>query len=148
MYGTCNNLCRLLSEQYPAETPLTLIVWTPEDIEALADGMECAVSDQDVKTVLARMDAIPEEQRLESGVSASAVMDLIGQVKEAAPAVMVPADLLETLLTTAEQALWRREWIARDDNHPVPESVTRRLADTAKVRALLKKSPRRPGGVY
>ncbi|EAV0850107.1 DUF1380 domain-containing protein, partial [Salmonella enterica] len=23
-------------------------------------------------------------------------------------------------------------------NHPVPESVTRRLADTAKVRALLK----------
>ncbi|ECG6808458.1 DUF1380 domain-containing protein, partial [Salmonella enterica subsp. enterica serovar Muenchen] len=99
-------------------------------------------------TVLARMDAIPEEQRLESGVSASAVMDLIGQVKEATQAVMVPADLLETLLTTAEQALWRREWIARDDNHPVPESVVRRLADAAKVRALLKKSPRRPGGVY
>ncbi|EHF1789377.1 DUF1380 family protein, partial [Yersinia pestis] len=24
-------------------------------------------------------------------------------------------------------------------NHPVPESVTRRLADAAKVRALLKK---------
>lgn len=148
MYGTCKTLCRLLSEQYPAETPMNLIVWTPEDIEALADGMECAVSDQDVKTVLARMDAIPEEQRLESGVSAGAVMDLIGQVKEAAPAVMVPADLLETLLMTAEQALWSREWIARDDNHPVPESVTRRLADTAKVRALLKKSPRRPGGAY
>ncbi|EJG5925536.1 DUF1380 domain-containing protein [Salmonella enterica] len=138
MYGTCNNLCRLLSEQYPAETPLTLIVWSPADIEALADGMECTVSDQDIKEVLARLDAIPEEQRLESGVSASAMMDLIGQVKEATQAVMVPADLLETLLTTAEQALWRREWIARDDNHPVPESVARRLADAAKVRALLK----------
>ena len=50
MYGTCETLCRLLSEQYPAETPMNLIVWTPEDIEALADGMECAVSDQDVKT--------------------------------------------------------------------------------------------------
>ncbi|EHH0466454.1 DUF1380 domain-containing protein, partial [Salmonella enterica] len=25
-----------------------------------------------------------------------------------------------------------------DDNHPVPESVARRLADAAKVRALLK----------
>ncbi|EAB8479998.1 DUF1380 domain-containing protein, partial [Salmonella enterica subsp. enterica] len=83
MYGTREIVCRLLSELYPAETPMNLIVWTPEDIEALADGMECAVSDQDVKTVLARMDAIPEEQRLESGVSASAVMDLIGQVKEA-----------------------------------------------------------------
>ncbi|EMO8006754.1 DUF1380 family protein, partial [Salmonella enterica] len=41
MYGTCKNLCRLLSEQYPAETPLNLIVWSPSDIEALADGMEC-----------------------------------------------------------------------------------------------------------
>ncbi|EBO9762844.1 DUF1380 domain-containing protein [Salmonella enterica subsp. enterica serovar Newport] len=138
MYGTCNNLCRLLSEQYPAETPLTLIVWSPADIEALADGMECTVSDQDIKAVLARLDAIPEEQRLESGVSASSVMELIEQVKRDAPAVMVPADLLETLLTTAEQALWSREWAARDDNHPVPESVTRRLADAAKVRALLK----------
>ncbi|EHU9290720.1 DUF1380 domain-containing protein [Salmonella enterica] len=134
MYGTCETLCRLLREQYSAETPLNLIVWSPADIEALADGMEYAVSEQDTRVVLARMDAIPEEQRLESGVSAGAVMDLIEQVKEA-----VPADLLETLLTTAEQALWHREWTARDSNHPVPESVTRRLADTAKVRALLKK---------
>lgn len=138
MYGTCETLCRLLREQYPAETPLNLIVWSPEDIEALADGMEYAVSEQDVKAVLACLDAIPEEQRLESGVSAGAVMDLIEQVKQAAAAVSVPADLLETLLTTAEQALWHREWAARDGNHPVPEGVTRRLADAAKVRALLK----------
>ncbi|MVT05921.1 adenine-specific methyltransferase [Enterobacter sp. 10-1] len=138
MYGTCETLCRLLNEQYPAETPLNLIVWSPEDIEALADGMECVVSEQDIKAVLERMDAISEDQRLESGVSAGAVMDLIDEVKEAAPGVLVPADLLETLLTTAEQALWHREWAARDDNHPVPESVTRRLSDTAKVRALLK----------
>lgn len=139
MYGTCETLCRLLREQYPAETPLNLIVWSPADIEALADGMEYAVSEQDTRAILARMDAIPEEQQLESGVSASAVMDLIEQVKQAVPAVMVPADLLETLLITAEQALWHREWSARDENHPVPESVTRRLADAAKVRALLKK---------
>ncbi|AXZ45821.1 DUF1380 domain-containing protein (plasmid) [Citrobacter freundii] len=138
MYGTCETLCRLLSEQYPAETPLTLIIWSPADIEGLADGIECAVSEQDIKAVLARIDAIPEDQRLDSGVPSCAVMDLIDQVKEAVPAVMVPADLLETLLTTAEQALWHREWTARDGNHPVPESVTRRLADTAKVRALLK----------
>ncbi|WNI84201.1 DUF1380 family protein [Citrobacter portucalensis] len=138
MYGTCDTLCRVLSEQYPADTPLTLIVWSPADIEGLADGMECAVSDQDIRAVLARLDAIPEEQRLESGVSASAVMALIDQVKEAVPVVMVPADLLETLLTTTEQALWSREWAARDSHHPVPDSVARRLADAAKVRALLK----------
>lgn len=105
MYGTCETLCRLLREQYPAETPLNLIVWSSADIEALADGMEYAVSEQDTRAVLARMDAIPEEQRLESGVSAGAVMDLIEQVKEAVPAVMVPADLLETLLITAEQGV-------------------------------------------
>lgn len=109
MYGTCETLCRLLSELYPEETPLNLIVWSPADIEALADGMEYAVSEQDIKDVLARLDAIPEEERLESGVSASAVMDLIDQVKQAVPAVSVPADLLETLLMTAEQALWHRE---------------------------------------
>jgi len=138
MYGTCETLCRLLGELYPAETPLNLIIWSPADIEALADGMEYAVSEQDIRAVLARMDAIPEEQRLESGVSAGAVMDLIEQVKEAASGVVVPVELLETLLITAEQALWHREWTARDENHPVPESITRRLADAAKVRALLK----------
>ena len=138
MYGTREDLCRMLSEQYPAETTLNLIIWSPADIEALADGMEYAVSKQDTRAVLARMDAIPEEQRLESGGSASAVMDLMVQVKQAVPAVMVPADLLETLLITAEQALWHREWSARDENHPVPESVTRRRGDGAKVRGLMK----------
>ncbi|EAX1817952.1 DUF1380 domain-containing protein [Salmonella enterica subsp. enterica serovar Reading] len=138
MYGTREILCRLLSEEYPAETPLNLIVWSPADIEALADGMEHTISEQEIRTVLESMDAIPEEQRIESGVSASTVMALIEQVKDGSPGVMVPADLLETLLTTAEQALWRREWAACDEGHPVPESVTRRLADAAKVRALLK----------
>ena len=77
MYGTREDLCRMLSEQYPAETPLNLIIWTPADIEALADGMEYPFSEQDVRAVLERMDVIPEEQRLESGVSAGLVMALI-----------------------------------------------------------------------
>ena len=38
MYGTREDLCRMLNEQYPAETPLNLIIWTPADIEALAAG--------------------------------------------------------------------------------------------------------------
>ncbi|QZN95430.1 DUF1380 family protein [Symbiopectobacterium purcellii] len=137
MYGTREQLCRMLSEQYPAETPLNLIIWSPVDIQALAEGMEYVVSEQDTRTILERIDEIPEEQQLESGVSACAVMVLINQVKEIGQEV--PVELLETLLTTAEQALWRREWAARDDNHPVPDSVMRRLADMAKVRALLKR---------
>jgi Protein of unknown function (DUF1380). len=95
MYGTSVTLCRLLREQYPPETPLNLIILSPADIEAQADGMEHAVSKQETRAVLARMDAIPEEQRLESRASDSAAMNLIEQVKQVATGVMVPADLLD-----------------------------------------------------
>ncbi len=88
MYGTSETLCRLLREQYFSEPPLNLIIWSPADIEALADGMEYIVSEQDIKAVLERMDAIPEEQQFESGVSASAVMDLIVLVKEVVTGVV------------------------------------------------------------
>ncbi len=54
MYGTREDLCRMLNEQYPAETPLNLIIWTPADIEALADGMEYSFSEHDVRAVLER----------------------------------------------------------------------------------------------
>lgn len=100
--------------------------------------MNYVVYELDIRTILARLDEIPEEQRLESGVSVSVVMAITDQVKAAATEVRVPAHLLETPLITAEQALLQREWAARDGNHPVPESVRRRLADTAKVRALMK----------
>ncbi|EDZ5934521.1 DUF1380 domain-containing protein [Salmonella enterica] len=138
MYGTCETLCRLLSEQYPAETPLNLIIWSPADIEALADGMEISLTDYEIRAVLARLEDIPEEQRTESGISAGAAMEIISNVSVENRQVTVPAELLESLIQTAEQALWKREWAARDNNLPVPESVTRRLADAAKVRALLK----------
>lgn len=69
MYGTREDLCRMLNEQYPAETPLNLIIWTPADIEALADGMEYSFSEHDVRAVLERMDTIPEEQRQVGRVS-------------------------------------------------------------------------------
>lgn len=111
MYGTCETLCRLLREQYPAETPLNLIVWSPADIEALADGMERAVSEQDIKAVLESMDAIPEEQQLESGVSAGSVMDLIEQVKQAVPAVMVPAGGCNMAGKTLRQHSLNRLWL-------------------------------------
>ena len=58
MYGTREDLCRMLNEQYPAETPLNLIIWTPADIEALADGMEYSFSEHDVRAVLERLSLI------------------------------------------------------------------------------------------
>ncbi len=40
MYGTCETLCRELAAKYPGDAPLMLVIWSPEEIQALADGME------------------------------------------------------------------------------------------------------------
>ncbi len=43
-----------------------LVVWSPEEIQALADGMEISLTGYEIRTVLARLEDIPEEQRIES----------------------------------------------------------------------------------
>lgn len=50
----------------------------------------------------------------------------------------VPAELLASLIQTAEQALWKREWAARDHGLAVPECVTRRQAVINQARTPLK----------
>ncbi|EBT1028007.1 DUF1380 domain-containing protein, partial [Salmonella enterica] len=113
MYGTCETLCRELAVQYPGNTPLMLVIWSPEEIQALADGMDISLSDHEIRTVLARLEDIPEDQRTESGISAGAAMEIISNVSAETRQVTVPAELLESLILTAEQALWKREWAAR-----------------------------------
>ncbi len=49
MYGTCEILCRELAAKYPADTPLMLVVWSPEEIQALADGMDISLSDHEIR---------------------------------------------------------------------------------------------------
>lgn len=56
MYGTCETLCRELAAQYPGDTPLMLVVWSPEEIQALADGMEISLTDHEIRTVLSRLE--------------------------------------------------------------------------------------------
>ncbi|EFH3449468.1 DUF1380 domain-containing protein [Escherichia coli] len=58
MYGTCETLCRELAAQYPGDAPLMLVVWSPEEIQALADGMDISLSDHEIRAVLARMEDI------------------------------------------------------------------------------------------
>lgn len=113
MYGTCEILCRELVAKYPGDTPLMLVVWSPEEIQALADGMDISLTDHEIRTVLARLEDIPEDQRIESGISSGAAMEIISNVSENRQ-VTVPAELLASLIQTAEQALWKREWAARN----------------------------------
>ena len=137
MYGTCETLCRELAAKYPGDAPLMLVIWSPEEIQALADGMEISLTDHEIRTVLARMEDIPEDQRTESGISSAAVMEIISNVSENRQ-VTVPAELLASLIQTAEQALWKREWAARDHGLAVPECVTRRQGVVNQGRSLLK----------
>jgi hypothetical protein len=112
----------MLNEQYPAETTLNLIIWTPADIEALADGMEYSFSEHDVRASLERWTLYRKNNGLSRACQPCGDgADRPGESGRAE--VRVPVDLLETLLITAEQALWG-EWTARDGNHPVPESVS------------------------
>ncbi len=141
MYGTCETLCRELAAQYPGNTPLMLVVWSPEEIQALADGMDIALTDHEIRTVLRALEDIPEDQRIESGISSAAVMEIIRNESENR-LVTVPAELLASLIQTAEQALWKREWAARDNGLAVPECVTRRQAVVNQARALLKNNTR------
>ncbi|HFL9255224.1 DUF1380 family protein, partial [Escherichia coli] len=52
MYGTCETLCRALAAKYPGDMPLMLVIWSPEEIQALADGMDISLSDHEIRTVL------------------------------------------------------------------------------------------------
>ncbi len=49
MYGTCETLCRELAAKYPGDTPLMLVIWSPEEIQALADGMDISLSDHEIR---------------------------------------------------------------------------------------------------
>ncbi|MUX43813.1 DUF1380 family protein, partial [Shigella flexneri] len=106
-----------------------------------ADGMDISLSDHEIRTVLARLEDIPEDQRIESGISSGVAMEIINNVRENRQ-VTVPAELLASLIQTAEQALWKREWAARDNDLAVPECVTRRQAVVNQARALLKNNTR------
>lgn len=48
MYGTCETLCRELAAKYPGDAPLMLVIWSPEEIQALADGMDISLSDHEI----------------------------------------------------------------------------------------------------
>ncbi|SRT52684.1 Protein of uncharacterised function (DUF1380) [Shigella sonnei] len=103
MYGTCETLCRELAAQYPGDTPLMLVIWSPEEIQALADGMDISLSDHEIRTVLARLEDIPEDQRTESGISSGVAMEIINNVRENRQ-VTVPAELLASLMSRRRTA--------------------------------------------
>ncbi len=43
------NTLRELVAKYPGDTPLMLVVWSPEEIQALADGMDISLTDHEIR---------------------------------------------------------------------------------------------------
>ncbi len=54
MYGTCETLCRELAVKYPGDMPLMLVIWSPEEIQVPADGMEISLTGHEIKDRPAR----------------------------------------------------------------------------------------------
>ncbi len=55
--------------KYPGDMPLMLVIWSPEEIQALADGMDifpCPIMKSEPSGAPRRH---PEDQRTESGIS-------------------------------------------------------------------------------
>ncbi len=59
--------------------------------------------------------------------------------------VTVPAELLASLIQTAEQALWKREWAARDYGLSRPGMRYPRRAVVNQARILLKNNTHENG---
>ena len=92
-------------------TPLMLVIWSPEEIHSGPRLTEwifpCPILKSGPSWRAWRN--IPEDQRIESGISSAAAMEIISNVSENRQ-VTVPAELLASLIQTAEQVLWKREW--------------------------------------
>ncbi|EFB1110308.1 DUF1380 domain-containing protein [Escherichia coli] len=100
--------------------------------------MEISLTAHEIRTILAHLEDITEDQRTESGISVGAAMEIISNVSAENRQVTVPAELLESLIQTAEQVLWKHEWAARDHGIAVPECVIRRQEMVNHARTLLK----------
>lgn len=81
MYGTCETLCRELAAKYPGYTPLMLVIWSPEEIQALADGMDISLSDPEIRTVWRARRTSRKTSRW-VGISSAAAMEIISNVSE------------------------------------------------------------------
>ncbi|MGS1955946.1 DUF1380 family protein (plasmid) [Escherichia coli] len=104
------NACRELAAQYPGDAPLCWSVWSPEEIQALLTERRFP-SDHEIRTVLRAWRTSRKTSELSPVFLSAAAMEIISNVNETAQAT-VPAELLASLIQTAEQALWKREWAA------------------------------------
>ncbi|MEQ9883278.1 DUF1380 family protein [Pectobacterium brasiliense] len=135
MYGTRKQLTRELKQMFAADEPLALLVWTEESVEMI--GASHGIRDTEAARVLVALGEIPMRDYQTKGVSPDTLYSLLNSVRAKGRPIGVPADLLTSLLTSAEQWLEMEKNIAQDDQAPLTDVVAQALADVDRVRQLL-----------
>lgn len=135
MYGTRKQLTRKLKEMFVAEEMLALHVWTVESVKSL--GESHGITETEAETMLSVIGNIAMYEYQRSGISKDSFNNLLTSIRKEMKLVKVPADLLESVLTSAENCLDIEVNISRDDNEPLQDNVIRAIEDVKRVRKLL-----------
>lgn len=104
MYGTVNALCTALTEQYAPDKPLTLIIWTKEDVLACLD--EYSVTEDMAERMVALIDSL--EGTHEGGVGVETltwVLEDLRLEEARLREITVPAAALEKVMALAGEFL-------------------------------------------
>lgn len=104
MYGTVNALCTALTEQYGPDKPLTLIIWTKEDVLACLD--EYSVTEDMAERMVALIDSL--EGTHEGGVGVETLTWILEDLRREEARlreITVPAAALEKVMALAGEFL-------------------------------------------
>jgi len=129
MNGTCESVCRQLMNDYPADTQMTIVVWCPDTLDALAAGMDLVLLEAEKFRVLRIIENTWE------GELYGPAMNVINDVVEERTLVSVPARQLSELISSAEQMLMQ----TGDPNVPVSQHYKRWLRDVENIKKHLSK---------
>jgi hypothetical protein len=127
LYGTRKELNKKLKRMFGNEERYALLVWTKEDVMALAGNM----TEAEAHTLLELIGRTGTGEHTEEGVSFRTVQAMYAGIRPGIPRVSVPVDTLYRITDIAAQA------INGEDEHspsltvaPDPRREQQRLAET------------------
>ncbi|ECF0927313.1 DUF1380 domain-containing protein [Salmonella enterica subsp. enterica serovar Coeln] len=132
MYGTRKNLNSKLKRMFGNDERFALLVWTKQDVMALAQGM----TEVEADAILREIGRKGTGEHTGDGISDSTVQALYAGLQTEIPTVSVPADLLARVTDIAGRALDTEDaqaWPLVCRQYP---GVADAQADIARLRAL------------
>ncbi len=132
MYGTRKELNSKLKRMFGNDERFALLVWTKQDVMALAQGM----TEVEADAILREIGRKGTGEHTGDGISDSTVQALYAGLQTEIPTVSVPADLLARVTDIAGRALDTEDaqaWPLVCRQYP---GVADAQADIARLRAL------------